>query len=329
MENEKMLLQSNDTDVNKHKRNKWIEKQMNLERRTIRNIAMALSCVFGLVSLFLIYFALLPQLDGVYTLDSKEKLERFSQKNYVDAVLTYDTAFDMQGSFQVTSGDKLSVMMNGSYIEVPLKGASTDQNYHVWLLIGSGYKVLYCTEGTFEDSGKVHVQSQYREFSQQIIHDFLPNGTNVYVLYDAGSPVPYMTMLGVFILFSIFFVLLRRHPFFLKRTRLYRQLAMMGDYDTLSGEINQQALNPKFENANCTILKDWILFRSSGPFMSSGPTYTDIIPIGDVTGLDAVPDEEDSDTLACSFHVKYYKQPFVLYLNSEKLNQIRPCLPPL
>lgn len=310
-----------------HKTNKvrWIEKQIKSERRRSPLILMIISFFLGVLAILLAYLMLKPHIDGLYNLDTADKVARFCTENYVDAVLVYDAASDTHGSFTITSSNdrSLSLMVNGAYLEVPINANPSEKEYHVWKLIGNGYTVFYCTEGLFEDTGSVHVQSQYRELSAEIINQFSPSAESTYVLYDAGSLIPAYLVMAISAFAAISLGLFSRSQFIEKRSYLGRQIARLGDYKSVKEDINRQSLHPLFENASCTILQDWIFFRTSHGSFSNAPQFTTVVPVSAVKDITITPDENDDDEFAiCSFKLDGYKEAFETYLDSQEVNEM-------
>ncbi len=134
--------------------------------------------VLWLFTLICGYIALMHFIDGVSVLDSREKLQKFMAKTYQDGRLMYDGAQDLGGTLTVN-------------------GSEGKTEYAVWRLSGDGYAVLYCTDVPFDGQREVHVQSILRNLAPQVIEDFAP-GEDVFVLYDAGSPAPFLIMMGAF-----------------------------------------------------------------------------------------------------------------------------------
>lgn len=308
--------------MSKANRDRWVEKQIHLERRKSPLILMIIAFFLAVLTVLLAYLILKPHMDGLYRLDTADRVSRFCAEDYVNAVLVYDSASDTHGSFTLTSSNDrtLSAMMNGAYMEVPINAKPSEKEYHVWKLTGDGYTVLYCTEGTFEDTGSVHVQSQYRELSVQIIGQFSPGAQNVYVLYDAGSLIPAYAVMAASAFAAIFLALLSRSPFMQKRSHLGKQIVRLGDYETIKADINRQSLHPLFENSGCTILQDWIFFRTSYGSFSNAPQLTTIVPVSSVREIKIAPDEEgDANIFVCSFYLDGYTEAFEAYLDSQEV----------
>ena len=58
----------------------WVEKQMDAEPSALRVLVTALAGGMACGALILFYSVMSPFLDGVHTLDSSEKAEKFSQR---------------------------------------------------------------------------------------------------------------------------------------------------------------------------------------------------------------------------------------------------------
>ena len=282
----------------------WIKKQIAAENKTLVQVLYATSCVFLFTVLIFGTMALSPYIDGVSMLDSREKLERFCGKEYVHATLVYEKAFDTQGTFVISSDD------------------SDEIEYHVWWLTGDGYTVIFCTDAEFEDTGSIQVQSQYLDMNARVIKNFSPDTSPVYVVYDAGSSVPLMVMLVVLTSAAVAIGLLARGSFLKKRTTLGRQIAALGDFREISKEINRQAMEPLFEDSNCTVLKGWLLFRTyTYPFQNKRYA-TKIWPIGNIADIEITQDEGDSTMYACKFILKNDEQPCVTYVGSQEFAKL-------
>lgn len=306
---------------------KWIEKQLDMERRTSRIMLTTAGLMAGVIALMFCYMALTPFIDGVYVLDTAEKVERFSQKSYMDGVLHYGAALDTGGEAGITTtrGSSLNLFMNGGYMESPLPDSTQEKIYRVWRLAGDGYTVLYLTEGAFDGSGTVHVQVLNRELSDEIIRDFAPGESDVYVLYDAGSPVPYLAMTGAFLLAAAVLLWLCRARVLRRRTGLGRQIAALGDFDRIAAELNRQAEDPLLDSSALTILKDWALLRAH-PVGPVGASRAVLLPAANIAQITVARDEDDDQLYICSFHAKDREQPFTVYLDSaqvEKLDSLK------
>ena len=318
--------------MSKANRDRWVEKQIHAERRKSRLILMIIAVSFGVLTLIIAYNLLKPHVDGLYRLDTLDRVSRFCAQDYVDGVLTYDAAYDTHGTFTVTSSNNsnFSAMMNGAYVEVPVHAKPSEKEYHVWQLAGDGYAVLFCTEGIFEDTGTVHVQSQYRELSTQIINQFSPGTENVYVLYDAGSPFYAIAVMAVSALAAVFLTLLLRSQFLQKRSYLGKQIARLGDYRNIKEDINRQALTPLFESTGCTILQDWIFFRISYGSFSNAPQFTTVVPASAVKDIVIAENKEDDDDIfRCAVYLNDYKEAFEIYLDAKEAAEMEKMKPSL
>ena len=293
----------------------WVEKLMDGERRTSRIIMALAGGMFALFALLLCYMAVSPILDGVYTLDSAEKAERFSQRDYMDGVLPYSSARDMMASVVITTirGDSLT-----SQIEGILSGSSqTDRTYNVYRLAGSGFSVIYLTEGQLEDTGIVHVQTANRELNDQILREASPNGSNIYLLYDADSPAPYFTLTGFLILLAAGLFWLNGSSLLRKRTSLGRRIAKEGDFRELSRKINLQAEHPIFDASGVTVLKDWAILKKYAAYVKD-PVWTTILPASDVEGVEVAPEADEDGEHACSIAIKGWAHPYVIGLDERQ-----------
>lgn len=293
---------------------RWIEKMMDGDRRVSRITIAFAGGAFAIFALLLCYIALMPILDGVYTLDSAEKAERFSLRNYMDGVLPYSASRDMMATIVITTprGNSLA-----SRIDSAIAGASQTSKYNVYRLAGNGFSAIYLTEGKLEDTGAVHVQTIHRELSDQILREVSSNGSNVYVLYDAGSPAPFFSMLGFFILLAAALFWLSGSSILRKRTSLGRRIAKEGNFRELCREINRQAARPLYDGPGVTVLKDWVLFRNYAAYVKD-PVSTTLVSALDVAGVEVAPEADEDGSHTCSVGVRGWSHPFVLSLDERQ-----------
>jgi len=302
---------------------KWIEKRMRAEYRKLTDILTISAFLSGLVALFMLYIALLPALDGLTLLDTPEKVERFSQKNYSRATLPYDSATGMLGDFTISrqSAHNIRMFSGGMYMEIPLPPVTTTTRFGVWQLSGDGYTVLFCSRSTLQDTGEVRVQSIRRNPSDEIIHDFAPGLQNVYVLYAAGDPTTSRVFMAALFALAYFLWLLPRSGDWYKKTHLGKQIMTFGNYRDITREINRQAMEPLLTHSSCTILQDWIIL---GNIQSSGfeSTYCTLLLVTALKGIEISPDEDDPELFSCTLVLDGYN-PFVIYLSTERTDELR------
>lgn len=298
---------------------RWIEKMMDGERRVSRAIMALAGGMFALFALLMCYTALLPILSGVYTLDSADKAERFSRSDFMDGVLPYTSSLDMMGSFVITIEVITTVQesLTSQIVRVLSGPSQTDRTFNVYRLAGSGFSVIYLTEGVLDDSGVVHVQTAYRELNAQILREAAPNGSNIYVLYDAASPVPFYSLTGLFILLAAALFWLNGSSFLRKRTNLGRRIAKEGDFRELCRKINLQAERPLYDASGVTVLDDWVLFKDYAAYVKD-PVWTTIVPASDVMGVEVAPEVDEDGDHACSIGIKGWAHPYVIGLDERQ-----------
>ena len=296
----------------------WIEGLMDAERGPSRAALLTTGCILATVVLTFGYLALSPFLDGVYTLDTSEKVKRFSQGSYMDGVLPYSASLDTMRSITITSttGDQIS----------SLPGASErDTTYNVYRLAGDGFSVIYLTEGLLQDTGLVHVQATNQELNDEIIREISPNGSNIYVLYDAGSPVPFLTMLAALALVMAASFGFAHSSALRRRTGLGRQIAMAGGFREVCREINREAANPLFKCFGAVVLKSWVVLTGYDT-RTNRPTDFIFAPARDVTGLDVALDADRDGMLACRFDIAGRPDSFTLYLEQEQAERLKAAV---
>jgi hypothetical protein len=293
----------------------WIEGLMDAERGPSRVALLTTGCILATVVLIFGYLALSPFLDGVYTLDTSEKVKRFSQDSYMDGVLPYSASLDTMRSITITSttGDQLSSLQGTS---------ERDTIYNVYRLAGGGFSVIYLTEGLLQDTGSVHVQATNRELNDEIIREITPNGSNIYVLYDAGSPVSFLTMLAALTLVMAASFGFAYSNALRRRTGLGRQIAKEGDFRETCREINHEAANPLFMCFGAAILKSWVVLRGYDA-RTNRPSDFIFAPARDVTGLDVALDADRDEMFACRFDIAGRPDPFTLYLDRERAERLK------
>lgn len=297
----------------------WIEKRMDAERSAARTTVKVLGWLSAVVALVLCYAALSPILDGVYTLDALDKVERFSRREYMDGVLYYRSAFDTMQGVVITS----PVSSPLSWFTPDAQPDSTvDTDYRIYRLAGDGFSVLYLTEGELTDTGSVHVQTINRDLKDALIRQYAPNGSNIYVLYEAGSRLPFLALTGGFALLTAALFALGRSGFVRRRTELGRQVAALGHFRKTCREIDRQAERPRFDASGVTVLEDWLVFRTYA--VNPGQqAISSIVPVGDVLGIDIAPDREHREVYVCSFNIRGWPKPQVIHLDPRYADELR------
>ena len=296
----------------------WIEKRMDVERSAARTAFKALGWLSAVVALILCYVALSPVLDGVYTLDTLDKVQRFSQREYMDGVLRYRSSFDMMQGVVITSPQYGPLSWFSSDAQ---PDSTKETNYNLYRLAGDGYSVLYLTEGLLDDTGAVHVQTLHRDLKDALIREYAPNGSNVFVLYEAGSPVPFLSLTGFFMLLTAALFGLTKSGFVRRRTDLGRQIAALGSFRKICREIDRQAERPLFDASGVTVLEGWLLFRTF-PANPGQQAVSSVVPIADVLSIDIAPDREHPEVFVCSFNIRGWGKSQFVHLEAQHADEL-------
>lgn len=294
----------------------WVEKQMDAEPSALRVLFTALAGGMACAALILFYSVMSPFLDGVHTLDSSEKAEKFSQRDYVYGVLPYRASLDTMGGVTIASPDR------GVGGQISGGEADAARDYNVYRLAGEGFSVLYLTEGALKDTGSVRVKTINRDISRQLIRDFSPNGSNIYVLYEADFPSGLLAAAALLALASALLFGLRKSGFVRRRTNLGRSIAAIGDLRTVCHKMDGQAVQSRFDESGLTVLDDWVLFREYVPHRKA-PEWTAVVPAGDVLGVDIRADGEDGETFRCDFNILGNPKPWTVRLKAEQAERLR------
>lgn len=233
-----------------------LEKKMYAERQRSRMLCAAMLILILLLLLLSVYARLGPMLRRLDLLDSAQDLESYCAGSRGAARLKYDSAEEI-GSFVMTETDfySLSLQSGGAYLEAPFGGSSKDVQYHVWLLAGGDFQVLYCTPEVFAGKGTVPVIYDANGSNARIAEAFGFADGGAYVLFHtraSTSWTPCLLLALAALPFIGYLLWAKRSKRYLMRSPLGREIAKRGDFDSVARAFDEENYRFRCDTFNGT-----------------------------------------------------------------------------